>query len=410
MHSGISVNEDDSDDEKTSSSMVVVIPSVQNTENAHVIRNYAGFHCYFQGLYLNKPHRAIKYNSPKPTTPPLRVLLWAPPRSLSTAFERCIASSGDDVQVYHEMYTAAYHLGPDRQVDIPVPFAAQMVLEKQFTYDWVQQELERTHSDGTKVIFCKELSYSVEGRFNHLPSGFKHTFLIRHPAKVFLSMNNLIKKFVAKHVLNLTIADLLPHGLVFRELYELFCYITNTLGQTPIIIDADDLIEHPERTLRAYCQAIGIPYTSSMMQWNPLEKERDRWNFSKRLMFINRVIGQYDRAFSTSTLQKGTEKPLDLNDVTPEVLHATESSVQYYEKLFELRLRPLEYDLSDGDHIDDPSTSDVDFSDHDNEGKLHPPEQATSTIGKNGTSDSSDDTSSGFNSDDAIETSEYSYI
>ncbi|XP_072037026.1 uncharacterized protein [Amphiura filiformis] len=316
-------------------------------------------------------------NTPQCSSPntndstPLRVLLWAPPRSLSTAFERCIASSGDDVQVYHEMYTAAYHLGPDRQVDIPVPVAAPVVSESQFTYDWVQQELERVHTDGTRVIFCKELSYSVQGHFDYLPSGYKHTFLIRHPAKVFLSMSNLLQTFVAKHVMNLTIAYLLPHGLVFKELYELFCYITNTLGQTPIIIDADDLIEHPEKTLRAYCQAIGLPYTPSMMQWNTFEDERDRWNYSKRLMFINKVIGRYDRAFSTSTLEKGTEKPIDLTEVTPEILHATESNVQYYEKLRERRIRPLGYERSDGDHIDDHSISNVHSgSDHNGDNSL----------------------------------------
>ncbi len=367
--------------------------------------------------YVNKPRRALPYNPPKNTdngaTSPLRVLLWAPPRSLSTAFERCIASSGDDVQIYHEMYTAAYHLGPDRQVDIPVPVATRMIKEGHFTYDWVRTELERTRSDGTRLVFCKELGYTIHNRFNSLPTGFTHTFLIRHPAKVFLSMNNLIKKFVAKRVLHLTISDVLPQGLVFRELYELFCYITYTLGQQPIIIDADDLIDHPERTLRAYCQAIGIPYSASMMQWNPLEKERDRWNYSKRLMLINRVIGQYDRAFSTSKLQKGVEKPLDLTKVTPEVLHATESSVQYYEKMYDLRLRPLSScdHASDSDFTDDNSASDdqVDGS-QESEGRSHPDDRNGNASGeagdRRGLADSSDDVSSGFNSEDETDSSE----
>ena len=275
------------------------------------------------------------------TTNPLRVMLWAPPRSLSTAFERCIASSGNDVRIYHEMYTAAYHLGPERQADIPVPAATGMISEPRFTYEWVQKELERSHACHPRLIFCKELGYTMKNHLTCLPSGYKHTFLIRHPAKVFLSMNKLLQKFVSKYVFKLELTDILPEGLVFRELYELFHYITNVLEQKPIIIDADDLIEYPERTLRVYCRAIGIPFSPSMIQWNPLDKESDRWNYSERLMFVNKVIGQYDRAFSTSKLHKGDEKPMDLTKVTPDVLHATEASVQFYEKLYKLRLRPL---------------------------------------------------------------------
>ena len=272
------------------------------------------------------------------------------------------------MRIYHEMYTAAYHLGPERQAPIPVPWSECMITDKQFSYDWVRRELEGNHSsDGTKVVFCKELGYTMHGHFRNLPAGYRHTFLIRHPAKVFLSMNKLINKRVAKHVLKLNILDLLPDGLLFKELYELFYYVTNTLGQKPLVIDADDLVERPERTLRAYCNEVGITYTSSMMNWNPLKAEEHRWNYSKRLMFVNKVIGQYDRAFSSSRLESIVEKPLDLSTVDPQLLLASEASAQYYEMMYKLRLKPVNGDLDssldviDSDDLDNSSFEMVSF-------------------------------------------------
>ncbi|XP_022081878.1 uncharacterized protein LOC110974500 isoform X2 [Acanthaster planci] len=268
-----------------------------------------------------------------------RVLLWAPPRSLSTAFERCISSLGDRVQVCHELYTAACHLGPENQIKIPV--LESVVRDPHYTYAWVQKIMEARAKPKKEIFFCKELAYSVEGKFDKLPAGYRHTFLIRHPARVFLSMNTLVKRYFARTFLNLKLSQVLPKGLVYEEMYNLFQHVTNELGQEPIIIDADDLMHNPLGVLYAYCDAVGIPFSPSMDKWRPIKEEKRTWIYSTRLMIINKIIGQYDRAFRTAGLEQHVEKPIDLRRVTPEVLEATKASIGYYEKMYTLRLKPM---------------------------------------------------------------------
>ena len=268
----------------------------------------------------------------------VRVLLWAPPRSLSTAFERCISALGDNVQVFHELYTAACHLGPENQIKIPI--FESVVRDPLYTYAWVQKILEARAPPKKEVFFCKELAYSAEGKFDKLPAGYRHTFLIRHPARVFISMSKLVQRYFARTFLHLQLDQVLPKGLVFEEMYRLFEHVTNDLGQDPIIIDADDLMQNPLGVLCAYCNAVGIPFSPSMGKWPPIKEEKKRWIYSTRLMIINKIIGQYDRAFQTSGLEHHTEQPIDLSLISPEVLEATKVSIGYYEKMYSQRLKP----------------------------------------------------------------------
>ena len=39
----------------------------------------------------------------------------------------------------------------------------------------------------------------------------------------------------------------------------------------PILVDADDLLAHPEPIVRIICQRLALPYTSSMLTWDTPE-------------------------------------------------------------------------------------------------------------------------------------------
>ncbi|XP_071800714.1 uncharacterized protein [Asterias amurensis] len=270
-----------------------------------------------------------------------RVLLWAPPRSLSTAFERCISALGDDVQIFHEMYTAACHIGPENQIKIPM--FESVLRDPLYTYARVQKILEAPAPPKKQIFFCKELAYTVDGKFDKLPAGYRHTFLIRHPARVFISMNKMLKKYFARTFLNLQLNQVVPEGFVFKEMYRLFEHVTNDLGQEPIIIDADDLMQNPLGVLCAYCNAVDIPFSPSMDKWRPIKEEKRSWIYSTRIMIINKLIGQYERAFKTTGLEKHSERPIDLSLISPDVLEATKASIGYYEKMYALRLKPVKF-------------------------------------------------------------------
>ncbi|PIK42870.1 hypothetical protein BSL78_20286 [Apostichopus japonicus] len=269
----------------------------------------------------------------------IRVALWAPPRSLSTAFERCISTlhAKHALTIFHEPFTAAYHLGPEKQLRYPVPFTQLITKDRKYTYSWVQRQLEADFHE-KDIIFFKDLGYSIDGKYDHLPSGYQHTFLLRNPEQVFTSMNNLLLKYPIRLV-RLKVKSIIPKRFIYEEMFDLYEHLTKELGQKVIIIDSEDLVENPKAMLELYCKETGIPFYEDMVNWRTGQEDMKDWKYSKKLMRINRVIGQYDRAMSTSGLGKPSPRTFDVEKYPRDCRDAITHSEPFYNKLYEKRLR-----------------------------------------------------------------------
>ena len=55
--------------------------------------------------------------------------------------------------------------------------------------------------------------------------------------------------------------------LGWQELYDLYNYITKTLGQCAVVINAADLLNNPEEMMKLYCEAIEIPFEPHITSW-----------------------------------------------------------------------------------------------------------------------------------------------
>lgn len=274
----------------------------------------------------------------------LRVALWAPPRSLSTAFERCISTlhSKYDISIFHEPFTTAYHLGPEKQIQSPVCFGNVVTRESKYTYDWVQSQLEEEISH-KEIIFFKDLAYSIDGKYDRLPRGYQHTFLIRNPTLVFTSMNNLLLKFRIR-IFRIKLKTISPQGWIYEEMFDLYEHLTKTLGLKVIIIDSEDLIENPKAMLKMYCKETGIPFSEDMIHWRTGQEDLKDWKYSKKLMRVNRVIGQYDRAMRSSGLGSPSHRTVDVSKYPDDCLEAIMYSQPFYRELYERRLRLPQHD------------------------------------------------------------------
>lgn len=269
----------------------------------------------------------------------IRVALWAPPRSLSTAFERCISTLHGKVPlvIFHEPFTTAYHLGPEKQLSSPVPMTKIITKEPGYSYSWVRSQLEADFPD-KKLVFFKDLGYSIDGRYDYLPSGYCHTILIRNPELVFTSMNNLLLKFPVR-IFRIKLKKISPKGWIYEEMFNLYEHLTKTLGQKVIILDAEDIIENPSAMLELYCKETGIPFSEDMTNWRTGHEDMKDWRYSKKLMRVNGVIGQYDRAMTSSGLGKPSKRTIDVTKYPEDCQEAISYSEQFYLKLYEKRLR-----------------------------------------------------------------------
>lgn len=177
------------------------------------------------------------------------IVLWTAPRCVSTAFEKTF-SQHPDVATLHEPFWDVYHYSRWRRSD---RFGDN---EQRLDYG-TNQVIERIKSQTESVVFMKEMAYQalpyIESEFVNAP--LVNTFLVRNPKKSLLSWHKL-NEFPTEEELG------------FDSLKAMWEIVTKESQQNPIVVEADRFQSDPEKTLRAYCQAVGIEFMPEMLTWN----------------------------------------------------------------------------------------------------------------------------------------------
>ena len=184
-----------------------------------------------------------------------KVFLWTSPRCISTAFERAMRGVKNS-KVFHEPYKNPYHFGPER---ISKLFPDQPPNED-FTYENISSGFKEDFSN-MELVFCKDMAKHIEKHFDILfddsLADFHHTFLIRNPNK---SVKSAYKLYLETGK-----GKFYPEEAGFRQMFELYEFVKFQTGTKPMIIDADDLLDNPEDTMKAYFDAIGCSFDKSIL-------------------------------------------------------------------------------------------------------------------------------------------------
>jgi hypothetical protein len=182
----------------------------------------------------------------------IRIAMWSGPRNISTAMMRSWGSRRDTFVVDEPFYayylraTGREHPARDEvishgeldskkviaQLTGPVPTGQQIYYQKQMTHHLLP-EIERAWL--TKVTNC---------------------FLIRDPAEVIIS-------YIKKN------SDPTLEDIGFIQQAEIFDWVCKDTGRIPAVIDANDVLEDPERVLRLLCEAVEVEFTETMLSWAP---------------------------------------------------------------------------------------------------------------------------------------------
>ena len=237
--------------------------------------------------------------------------LWAVPRSTSTAFEWMMRQRGD-MTCYHEPFGEVWYYGHERRVPRPNPTPPIDDLSFQGVLDDI---LEKA-ADGS--VFVKEFShYIIHMADRAFLDLFTHTFLIRDPAKMIPSM---FDKWPDFHIAETG----------YQEQYVLFDRICERDGKAPPVIDAEELLDNPFGVAKAYCEAIGIPFIESALNWDAGDRKEVSWYEG----------GSWHENLRESTglvRQKRTYLPIDAN----EKLQTTYTACKpHYDVLYKHRLQP----------------------------------------------------------------------
>jgi hypothetical protein len=188
---------------------------------------------------------------------PRILALWAVPRSRSTAFFRMMCERGD-FQVLHEPFSYLAEFGEAVVGGTPRRSEREVIAAIRGMAGAGPVFFKDTTDERYPAVLC-------DRRF--LIEDATHTFIIRHPAETipsYYAVNPLVQR----------------HQIGFERQYELFEAARQSAGETPIVIDADDLVAHPRRIVQAYCDRVGIRYLPNSLRWRP--GPRPEWRPSER--------------------------------------------------------------------------------------------------------------------------------
>ncbi|MEU9107557.1 sulfotransferase family protein [Streptomyces xanthophaeus] len=188
---------------------------------------------------------------------PRILTLWSAPRSRSTAFFRMMAERGD-FQLLHEPFSYLAEFGS-------VEVGGETVTTESRLIAAVRERAAE------KPLFFKD---TTDERYpglladtDFLRSGARHTFIVRHPVETIASY----------YAIN---PEVKLHQIGFEAQYELFQRIWELTGERPVVVDAADLVDAPEQIVKAYCEALAIPYLADALNWR--EGSRSEWAPSEK--------------------------------------------------------------------------------------------------------------------------------
>ncbi|MGC5016588.1 sulfotransferase family protein [Streptosporangium sp. DT93] len=189
---------------------------------------------------------------------PKPIVLWAVPRSRSTAFLRIMIERGD-LEVAHEPFSYL-------QADGHFEFAGRRAASPIELLDLMLEVNEE------RRVFAKDTSdYTYTPLFEdeRLFGDVINTFMIREP-----------RGAVSSHYAMNPKATLDEYG--FEYLHAIFEAVRSATGEIPLVIDGDDLVTDPEGTVRAYCERVGLEFMPEAMRWKPGEQKSwqrtNRWH------------------------------------------------------------------------------------------------------------------------------------
>jgi len=186
------------------------------------------------------------------------IAMWSGPRNMSTTMMRSFGARADTScmdEPFYAAYLNATGLVHPMQDEILAaqstdPFAVAKELSADVCSAPIQYQKQMTHH------FLEDFPTDWMRAIDH------HVFLIRHPARV-----------IASYVRKMESVSLDAIG--FPQQFRIFELAKSIKGNTPIVIDSDDILRDPKRLISALCDNLRIEWNPAMLEWSASSKAED---------------------------------------------------------------------------------------------------------------------------------------
>lgn len=227
------------------------------------------------------------------------IFLWCIPRSVSTAFEKMMASSGR-FAVHGEPFIDFYKRSLLSQKDC-----------EQVQIDFDKACADFMKQSTAEPVFVKDMAYHalpfVQDEFLR---SVTHTFLIRDPKYSIPSLYKMRPEFSADQV-------------SLEGQYQLFNKLHNLNEKLPLVIDSERLKAQPQVMVAKYFKYIGMDMPKDILNW--AKGSREDW--------VNRESWHIDAINSTGYENRTSAANLD--ELPHHVVELIEENQQYYKALLE---------------------------------------------------------------------------
>ena len=219
-----------------------------------------------------------------------------------------------DMACFHEPFGQAWYYGPEALA----PNRPEVPPKPDLTYARVEQMVRDAAAE--KPVFIKDFPQYAEHLFTPEWLGqFRHTFLIRDPAKVLSSLQRSYEKSEATDGFS-------EQEIGFFELEALFRRVYEITGTRPFVMDSDDLLENPHEMVAAYCAAIDRPFLPQALSWQPGARDEVIW-------YDGDDNTRHGSLKNSDGLKPQPRKTIDVKDLNPDMQAMYQRFLTPYEAL-----------------------------------------------------------------------------
>ena len=185
----------------------------------------------------------------------LKLSVWSGPRNVSTALMYAFRQRPDTLVFDEPLYghylatTRADHPGDEEVLAVMETDGGRVVREV------LLGPCERP------VHFFKNMAHHLTGLDRGILRGISNVLLTRDPAEMLPSLARQIPEPTLRDTGLLQQAEILDH--VLRH------------GETPLVLDARELLLDPRGVLEQACDRLGIPFYETMLRWPAGPKPED---------------------------------------------------------------------------------------------------------------------------------------
>ena len=193
-----------------------------------------------------------------PEDEPVRIAMWSGPRNISTAMMRSWGNRPDTFVCDEPFY--AHYL---RATGLEHPGADEVIANGETDWRNVIEQLTGDVPGGRSIFYQKQMTHHLLPQIDRAwLCSVTNCFLIRDPGEVIVS-------YIKKN----NDPSLVDIGFVQQA--EIFDWVREQIGAIPPVVDARDVLENPEKTLRLLCEALDVEFTDAMLSWPPGLRDTD---------------------------------------------------------------------------------------------------------------------------------------